>query len=162
MTILNRRLREKRQGYRPRSSIILIYAFLGPPVGSLLFLLGVFLFSLQDEINYGVLADPSVLGVLKGIGAFLLFFIFTIPFSYMFGFVQALLTGVVLSGLHNKNGKAGYLAAFLTPLGISAGAYAVFGFGFEFGQGFAAAIAAIGVLTSLILRFLFRGAFENN
>jgi len=161
MTNLNRELREKRQAYKPSLSIILIYAVLGPPVGGLLFLLGILFISLGDGLRHAALTDLSVVGMLKGIRSFLLFYIFTIPFSYMYGFVQALLTGAVLSELLKRRGEAGYAAAFLAPLVIGLGAYLVFDFGLEHDRALAAVIVAAGVLASLVLRLLFRNAFED-
>ncbi len=160
MTDLNRRLRKERQGFKPQSSIILIYALLGPPVGSVIFLLGVFLISLEDGFKSVALTEPSVIETLKGVGYFILFFVFTIPFSYIYGFVQALLTGAVLSEILKRRGKAGYLAAFLTPLVIGLGVYVISDFGIEREREVAAAMVVVGVLASLVLRFLFSSAFN--
>lgn len=144
---------------RRRLPIIFIYALLGPPVGAIVFLSGALLAAAYQSLKLNGWEGVSLSDALQSLAVVPVVLLYAIPFSYLFGFVQALLTGVALAELRARTGKARYLEAVLVPLVIGAGAYAVMAAGLYPVYDFAAAIVAIGIAASLVLRFLFRRAF---
>ena len=142
-----------------RLPIILLYAILGPPVGAIIFLLGALLISIGDSPDSYTLDIPSAVEMLRFVSGVVLILLFAMMASYVFGFMQAFFTGLLLAEAHARTRGAGYLAAFLAPLAISAPAWAVMVFFFDAQHDFAASLAAVGIASSLSLRFLFRGLF---
>ena len=147
---------------RRRLPIILIYALLGPPVGAIVLLLSMFITSFAEAISREGLGVLSVENLPSFATIFGVAYI-VIAFSYLFGFVQALLTGVILAEWRTRFGGAGYLAAFIAPLCVGLAAYAVLlPAAPGFGHGVPLLLGAIGIAASLILRFFFRSAFSVN
>ena len=147
---------------RRRLPIVLIYAFLGPPVGAIVLLLSMFITSFAEAISREGLGALSIENLSSSASYFSIAHIF-IAFSYLFGFVQALLTGVILAEWRARFGGAGYLAAFIAPLCVGLAAYAVLlPAAPGFGHGVPLLLGAIGIAASLILRFFFRSIFSVN
>lgn len=142
-----------------RLPIILIYGFLGPLVGGFLFLLGSAVFVLAIEIKRDGLAALSFAEVLPFLASFFLLWIFSIPFSFLFGFVQALLTGLALAEWRMQTGRVTYFDAGLAAFIIGIIACLVLAGPLETSHAFAVSVAIIGILASLILRFVFRAVF---
>ena len=145
-----------------QAPIILVYGFLGPPIGAVLFLFGAAFMGFINEGKAGELDTSFVMRLFSFMGTYFIFLAFAAPLSYLFGFVQALFTGLCLAELHARNGRAGYLSAFIIPLVFGLIAYAILLFWIQSGNGFALSVVIIGVLSSLILRFAFRGLFAKS
>lgn len=145
--------------------IIAIYTGLGPPIGGVLTSLSLFAVAMFEAgggslTGFSTRALESVLGL-----------IVLIPISALYGYylggIQAFLTGAIIAFASRSKGGFGYVTAFLAPLavGVVAGVLMVTDFRLDFtrvvpGEYMMAAIlAAIGVVASLILRFLFRRRF---
>lgn len=139
--------------------IILLWFFVGPPVGGLLTVLGTVLFlSFEFDIR-------EALNVLGGISLYEMvwipiYLLFGSLMGYVFGGVQALLTALLLKRWYKINGTVGY--------GAAAGAAAVVGLLAAILLTAFSGEAAItdfklsvvlflaGIAASVVVRFLFR------
>ena len=139
--------------------IILTYGIFGPPVGAFWFWFGLLPIGIINDLQSGKFDILRYIEFMRSMAGG---FVFSIPFSYVFGFIQAFLTGAFLGGLYVAAGKVGYLAAIIAPviIGFIVYAFMVFGEGSE--SVFWIWVACVGVLSSLTLRFLFRWLFAKS
>jgi len=151
-----------RKSRRPR--IILIYTLVGPPVGGILTLLAIFISSAITsglEIWLGNVRTEPVLTILSVPMMFVGFALF----GYIFGGIQAFLTGAYISLVAGKDGKFGYLTATACAVlvgALTSGVLAVF---YWVGVGFVPAVelaylAFVGVISSIIVRWMKRHSFR--
>ncbi|MAW80725.1 MAG: hypothetical protein CMI63_10840 [Parvularcula sp.] len=138
--------------------IIMIYAIVGPPIGGVI-THGIYWFSsfLDSGILQGSLLEIAftLIGTLP---AFMLL-------SYPFGGVQALLTGLLIKTIAGKEGRFGYLTAFLAAALVGIGVAVLLALGYVPSVGFApigalTILGMIGVGASLIIRYFFRNRFR--
>jgi len=140
-----------------KAQIFFIYLLAGPPIGALILivaggLVSILLSSVTHPLsgNYGM-SIPEVVT----------YYFFATPmamlFSYIFGGLQAAGTGLFLTFLSTEKGKFNYSAALLAPLPPSGIAFVVTGHTMA---GFGVLLCILSVLSSLMLRFLFRKRFE--
>ncbi|WP_428409629.1 hypothetical protein [Hyphococcus sp.] len=132
---------------------ILIYLLLGPPVGGMIFAA---FFSVSNVYNFLTGSSANQEDLVSGtVGLFVL----AMPFSYMFGGLQAAMTGVIIAICTRNEGRFGYGLAFLASLVSSLVGAVIFG---RDAVGFGVILVVVGVLSSLVLRFLFRKVFRED
>lgn len=142
-------------GSRRGFIVFFIYLLLGPPLGALVFYLGLIGYSVIDN-GFGNSSGWAVADAVEFVVAFFsLLWVITL-FSYFFGGLQAAGTGLILAILSRDGGRFGYGLAFMAALVPSfLGAALLAGDA----PGFAVALFATGLVASFLLRFLFRKRF---
>lgn len=138
-----------------RLPIFFIYFVVGPPVGGLLFT-AFFTISMLHGFVFGEVAEAGD-AFFRFLGGLFVMVPLAVIFSYFFGGVQAAVTGLFISGFAPRNGRFGYLTAFVAAIGPSlAGAFLIARESIFFGTW----LAAIGTLASLMVRYIFRRRFS--
>ncbi len=150
---------ENQKVKRPR--VIVLYSIFGPPIGGLIVYLIFLAYTARNEY---FLADfrENTLEVLTSLLGGLISFPLL---AYLFGGVQALLTGALIKRLSDSDGRFGYLTAFFAAMWVGVCMSFVLSAAYFFSIGYipVSAIVALGVLgivASLIVRFLFRKSFR--
>lgn len=142
---------------KPRT--ILIYGLIGPPIGSLfpsiLFLAEHFFGKYSVQNNDVIENFAMVIGVVVGLA---------VP-SYIFGSVQAIITGAAIKYFSDENGRFGYFTAFINGIcintflcGLLAIPYMLAGYTEALAA--VAFLAGIGVASSLLVRVVFADKFR--
>lgn len=140
--------------------IIMIYALVGPPFGGMIVFLMFLISASFGETWRENLHDDFSGTIFSLIGAAIGFPVM----GYPFGGVQALLTGLLIKTVASSGGRFGYLTAFLAPAFVGAAVTVLLTYLYYDGVGFAPisvfiAVGLIGIVASLIVRFLFRRRF---
>ena len=142
-----------------RLAIFAIYLAFGPPMGAIIFVVTIVAAGLIGRLFEIATGQPAGSSQLTDI-INLLFFFSAMPIiimlSYLFGGLQAAVTGIIIAVSSGKGRKFGYGLAFLAPVIPSAAALFVLGRG-ETGLGWF--LGVIGVTASLAIRYLFRARF---
>lgn len=113
---------------------------LGPPIGGIIFTLGVTFSAKTDGVPAGAgLADKMLSALFVGL--------FAVPFSYILGGVQAAATGLAFAGYGWLRGRPPLWFAAATALVVYAGAYLS-------GMANNQDVAALFVVTHLVPAFL--------
>ncbi|MFC2952843.1 hypothetical protein ACFOOP_12970 [Marinicaulis aureus] len=136
-----------------------IYLIAGPPIGALVFMAFLCAMAIEAAFITPSLTSPSVPSEAAILGTFVSLIAFTpvaLMFSYFFGGLQAAATGLLLIFLSDRQGKFSYGAAMLAALPSSLAALFIIG---RDSIGFGVVVALIGMLSSLILRLIFRKRF---
>ena len=142
---------------RRRFIVFFIYLLLGPPLGALVFYLGLIGYSFIES-GFGNPSDGmSVAAVAEFVVAFFSFLWVIVFFSYFAGGLQAAGTGLILAVVSKDGGRFGYNLAFLAAL-VPSFLGAVLFAGDT--PGFAVAMFVTGIVASLLLRLLFRERFR--
>ncbi|MEO1136379.1 MAG: hypothetical protein AAFW68_07190 [Pseudomonadota bacterium] len=137
-----------------RLPIFFIYLIFGPPIGGVIFAIGWFGALFISQISSTTIVPAEALWTHAQ--AFPLFLLLSIVFSYLFGGVQAILTGLFISAFAKRNGKFGYRMALLASFSGSLLGGLLFA---RDSLTFLALLTAIGVLASILIRFVFRNRF---
>ena len=139
--------------------VVLAYAVLGPPLGWVMFVVtGAFGLLLASLVN-GDASAVSAAEVIRSAPQFVGLLVLGVPLSYVFGFVRALLAGIVLAVLLRVRGRAGYIEALLAPLALGLIMDRLDILEFPVMSNLDGLLTFIGVVSSLVLRYWFRGLF---
>lgn len=143
------------------SRAILIYGLFGPPVGGLIAYIILLVYAARGEYWWADFRE-NTLEVLASLSTGLIAFPL---YGYLFGGVQALLTGLIVKTFADTDGRFGYMTAFVaaTLVGVVVGLFLTTGYFFSIGYAPVIAfvvLAVIGITASLIVRFLFRKRFR--
>jgi hypothetical protein len=151
------------KGKRPR--IILIYALAGPPIGGIVAILSIYMYTAITS-GFEIWLDNVRAEPIQTLLSLLMTLVAVAFYGYILGGIQALLTGSFISLFAGKDGKFGYGLAIIAPafvaLGVG-GAWMVF---YQIRVGFTPffeppiMLGAIGVAASVTVRFLFRKQFS--
>lgn len=120
----------------PTVKIILVFLLLGPPLGSLVHMLGLF-----------VISPPSV-SAMQAVDFFLRMTVIGTPFSYLFGVIPALGTGISMALVQRIWGRIRLIEAAL--LGLACGVLFAFATEQNSGPLPSRAYFVVKVLTCLI------------
>ncbi|WDI30799.1 hypothetical protein PUV54_12630 [Hyphococcus flavus] len=146
-------------GFNRRVTIFLIFLVFGPPIGGLIAIHGFLLYMILQTGLSEVFPEfkfQTLLGlVLWPIWAFMLSL-----YGYIFGGIQAGVTGCILAIIADRNGRFSYQIAVMATLPSSLLAAIHFGLRGNGELFFAAILAGVSVAASLIVRFLFRKRFQ--
>lgn len=154
-------LAEARELKARKLMIFFFYLLAGPPAGATLFVAGVLAYGIGLQLSgagvgigyYG----SGETGMLQIIATIPMFWILASVLSYIFGGLQAAGTGLLLTFMSSENGRFGYGLAIFAALVPSLLGAVMFG---RDAPGYFAVLFAIGVASSLLLRFLFRKRFS--
>lgn len=141
-----------------RGNIILFYIFVGPPVGGMLVFLYLFVFSLLSGAA-DFWTDSFFKEPLEALSTFAGNFILVTLLSYVFGGVQALATGLLISTISGPEGNFSYVVALIIPAIVGATVMLALAEAYQMPLGIGAFLGAIGVGASILIRFLFRRRF---
>ncbi len=150
------------KGRRPR--IILIYVLAGPPIGGIIAMLAIYMY-LAIETGFQPWLDNVRAEPIQTILSLPMTFIIVALYGYIFGGIQALLTGIYISLNSGKNGKFGYKLAITASAFVALVVTAVLTAFYQIRTGYAVLavpiiLGAIGIAASVLVRFFFRKRFS--
>lgn len=140
-----------------KAAIFVVYFLLGPPIGGLFLVAAVIAIGVADAITDGNLFHQTA-GWGEIVGPFIFLTVIVMVWSYVVGGFQAAATGLIIAVYAHKDGRFGYPMAFIAPLAPSIVGALIFA---RDSLGFAVMLVFLGVASSLMLRFLFRGMFRD-
>jgi hypothetical protein len=153
-----------RGNFRRKAMVFFIYLMFGPPIGGLATILTFLILSAVLAGDLGLLGDASGEGVIQ------LFFlpVWVVMLSlwgYLFGGVQAAMTGLILAACSDLDGRFGYDRAVIATLPPSMFAGILIGKDYvndhDAGHGFLILVLTLAsIVASLVLRYLFRERFR--
>lgn len=145
-----------RGDFRRKVMVFFIYLIFGPPIGGIITLTSMLGYVVIEE-GFGQTFSNEWF---SGFPLFPFYILFLSLWGYLFGGVQAALTGLILSISSDAGGRFGYFHALLAtiPPSILAGIFLYF----QERDGFVASgvLAIVSVVASLVVRFLFRNRFR--
>ncbi len=149
--------------FRRKALVFFIYMVFGPPIGGFATLVAVFLFGMFASGEFNFPGNVTAEDVLE-----LLHVIIWIPmmslWGYVFGGIQAAMTGLILAAASDLEGRFGYDKAIVATLppslfaGIFISKDAIPELNSENGF-FILVLTAAGIFASVAVRFLFRRRF---
>lgn len=153
-----------RPKFRRTAMVFFIYLIFGPPIGGLATILAFLVLPGILAGNFGLLGDASGEGFVQLV--FLPVWVVMLSlWGYVFGGVQAAMTGLILAACSDLDGRFGYDRAIFATLppsvfaGIFIGKDYVDDYGA--GHGFLTLVLTLAsIVASLALRYLFRKRFS--
>ncbi|NOX84135.1 MAG: hypothetical protein GXP06_14355 [Alphaproteobacteria bacterium] len=144
--------------------IILIYTLAGPPIGGIIAMLSIYVY-LAIETGFQSWLDNVRAEPIQIFLSLSRAFITVAFYGYIFGGIQALLTGIYISLNSGNDGKFGYGLAITASVFVALAVTAVLTAFYQIRSGYAFLVApiilgAIGIAASVIVRFLFRKRFS--